>query len=42
MRQSWEDHKLTKEYLQKQALIEVEVKEFRESLGLKPYKSNTN
>ena len=39
MRQSWEDHKLSKEYFQKQALIEVEVNEFRESLGLKPIKN---
>jgi hypothetical protein len=36
MRQSWEESKVSKEYLQRQALIEVEVNEFRENLGLKP------
>lgn len=36
MRQSWEEGKISKEYLQRQALIEVEVNEFRENLGLKP------
>jgi len=40
MRQTWEENKYSKEYLQKQALIEVEVNEFRESLGLKPIDNN--
>jgi hypothetical protein len=42
MRQSWEDYKVSKEYLQKQALIEVEVNEFRKSLGLKPIKKSND